>query len=64
VVTIVAQINGKVRSKFEMPTGVSQAEVEAMAMQDPQIQKFLAGLSVVKQIYVPNKLLNIVARPQ
>lgn len=58
-VTIVIQVNGKVRGKMTVPAGLSQADIEARAMQDENVKKFVVG-SVAKIIYVQNKLINIV----
>ena len=62
-VTIVAQVNGKIRSKFDVPIDITQAEVEEIAFKDPHVQKFLQGMEIVKSVYVPKKLFNIVAKP-
>ncbi|WP_265449055.1 leucine--tRNA ligase, partial [Aeromonas salmonicida] len=58
---VVVQINGKMRGKLTVPAEVSQADVEKLAMADASVQKFTDGLTVRKVIYVPGKLLNIVA---
>ncbi|NBV42477.1 leucine--tRNA ligase, partial [bacterium] len=62
VVTLVMQVNGKVRDKLEVKRGMSQSEAEILVTQSERIQKFLQGQTVVKVIYVQDKLLNIVAR--
>jgi leucyl-tRNA synthetase len=61
-VTIVIQINGKVRETLSFPAGVSQDDVEKEAFASDKIQKFLDGQQVVKKIFVPNKLLNVVVK--
>lgn len=58
---VVVQINGKMRGKLTVPAEISQADVEKLAMADASVQKFTDGLTVRKVIYVPGKLLNIVA---
>lgn len=60
-VLIIAQVNGKVRSKLELPANVSKEEIEAAALQDENVQKFIDGQTVRKVIVVPGKLVNIVA---
>jgi leucyl-tRNA synthetase len=59
---IVVQVNGKLRSKMNVPFGTTQEAAQAMAMEDPKVQPFAAGKPVVKVIYVPDKLLNIVVK--
>lgn len=59
---IVAQINGKVRGRLIVPVGTPQDEVLRLAQADPSVAAHLEGKSVVKVIYVQDKLLNIVVR--
>lgn len=59
IATYVVQINGKMRGRFELPKDKSEDEVMAFAREQPQVAKYLEG-NIVKTIYVPNKLLNIV----
>lgn len=61
-VLIVVQINGKVRDKFEAAPDTSKEELLALAKAQPKIQEQLAGKTTVKEIVVPNKLVNIVVR--
>lgn len=58
--TIVVQVNGKVRGKFDSAVGADKATVEREALAVPSIQRYLEGASVKKIIVVPNKLVNIV----
>lgn len=60
VVTIVVQINGKVRDKLEMPADISQAEAVGAAMQSPRVQQYLAGKTPSQTRYVPGRLVSIV----
>jgi leucyl-tRNA synthetase len=59
-ITVVIQINGKVRSHIEMERGASEDKVTNRAMNDMKIQRHLQGKKVKKIIYVPEKILNIV----
>jgi leucyl-tRNA synthetase len=59
---LVCQINGKVRDRVEAATGASEDELTALCMAAPNIQAHLDGKQVVKQIVVPGKLVNVVAR--
>jgi leucyl-tRNA synthetase len=55
------QIQGKVRSKISVPRGISEAELEAIALADPKVAEWLVGKTVRKVIIVPDRLVNIVA---
>lgn len=61
VLTIVIQINGKLRGKIDVPSSASKEEIEETAKTEPSIQKHLEGLTVRKIIVIPQKLVNIVA---
>jgi leucyl-tRNA synthetase len=56
----VVQVNGKVRGRFELPKDQKEEIVLETAMQHQLIQRFLDGQKIVKVVFVPNKLLNIV----
>lgn len=60
-VEIAIQIKGKVRSRITVPTDISQDEVLALAKADEKIAAEIAGKEIKKEIYVPGKLVNIVA---
>lgn len=60
-VLIVVQVNGKVRSKITVPNEATEEQVAQIAFADENVQKFVDGKIIRKQIYVPNKLFNIVA---
>lgn len=59
---IVVQVNGKVRSRIEVPTSATKEDILDRAMDVESVQKYLAGLTIRKQIYVPDKLVNLVAK--
>jgi leucyl-tRNA synthetase len=61
-VEIVVQINGRVRAKLKVAAGASQDEVMRLANADPGLQAHLVGKTIVKLIYVQDKLLNIVVK--
>ncbi len=61
VVTVVIQINGKLRSKIDVAVDSPKDAVENLALADASIKKHLDGKTVRKVIIVPNKLVNIVA---
>ena len=61
-IEIVVQINGKVRCKMNIAVGAEKEAVLEQALAEPKIAEAVAGKQLVKQIYVPNKLVNFVAK--
>ena len=59
-VTVVIQINGKMRDRLTMAVDLAQAEVEAAALAQPKIAEQIAGQTIKKVVVIPNKLVNIV----
>ncbi len=59
-IQMVVQVNGKVRGKIEVAAGAANDAVEAAAMADENVQRFMDGKAVRKVIVVPGKLVNIV----
>jgi leucyl-tRNA synthetase len=57
---VVVQVNGKLRSRFQVATGTDEETIKEMALSDERIAKFLDGKEVKKVIVVKNKLVNIV----
>jgi len=60
-IDIVVQVNGKVRAKMTIAVDLDKPAVEALALQQPNVQRFLEEVTVRKVIVVPGKLVNIVA---
>jgi leucyl-tRNA synthetase len=61
-VQYVVQVNGKVRAKIEVAVGADKPVIEAAALANDNVQKFIDGSPVRKVIVVPGKLVNIVAK--
>jgi leucyl-tRNA synthetase len=61
-VTLAVQISGKLRGTIEVPVDIGEAEAIAAARADDKIAQFLAGKTIVRQIYVPGRLVNLVAK--
>ena len=61
-VEIVAQVNGKLKAKLFVATDISKDDVIALVKEDEKVSEALDGKQIVKEIYVPNKLVNIVIR--
>jgi leucyl-tRNA synthetase len=59
-VTIVVEINGKIRDKFEAALDISEDEMKAQALASPRIQALIAGKPVRKVVCIKNKIVNIV----
>jgi len=59
-VTLVVQVNGKLRARIDVPADASQADVVAMALAEENVQKFVGDATIRKQIVVPGKLVNLV----
>ena len=59
-VTIVVQVNGKLRGRVQLAVDASNEEAEAAALADERVQNHTAGKTVRKVIVVPNRLVNIV----
>ena len=60
-VTVVVQINGKVRDRLEVPAGLDEAELAARARSLPKVQAALDGKAIRREIVVPDRLVNLVA---
>ena len=62
VVTIVVQVNGKLRGQVEVPNPPEETVVLAAVRSNEKVQSWVAGKQIVKTIYVPGKLVNVVVR--
>ena len=60
VMTIIVQVNGKLRAKLELPADTNKDAIEQAALADENVVKFTSNKPPKKVIYVPNKLVNIV----
>lgn len=59
-VTLVVQVNGKLRARIEIAAGLDQAAVESAALADENVRRFVADKTIRKVIVVPDKLVNVV----
>ena len=57
---VVVQVNGKVRSRIEVPTSYGDEEIKTEALSDERVQRFINGKSIKKVIVVQKKLVNVV----
>jgi leucyl-tRNA synthetase len=61
-ITLVVQVNGKVRHKLTLPASVSKRDAEKAALDNEKIQGYTGGRDIAKIIYVPGKLINVVVK--
>ncbi len=61
-ITLVVQINGKVKDKIEADEGLNNDELQALALSSDRVKELTAGKEIVKVIVVPKKLVNIVVK--
>ena len=61
-ITIIAQVNGKLRARIDVRAGSSKEDMLEIAMAHKNVQNFISGKEIVKTIAVPGKLVNIVVK--
>ena len=59
-ITLVVQVNGKLRDKIEASADITEEEAAALALASPLVEKWLEGKTVRKIIFAGGKLINIV----
>ena len=62
VIEIAVQVNGKVRARIEVPSDVTADDAIAAAMGNDRVQEFVSGKELIKKLYVPGRLVNLVVR--
>ena len=60
--TLIVQVNGKVRDRLEAPADIDEETAKKLAIETRGAKRHTAGKGIVKIIYVPGKLINIVAK--
>jgi len=60
IITLIVQVNGKVRDKMEIDASVSEAEAKKLTLERGKVKKWIEGKEIKKIIFVPGKLINIV----
>ena len=61
-IKIAVQVNGKLRGEVEADKDADQAAVEKLAMDQPNVARFIEDKEIIKKIYVPGKILNLVVK--
>lgn len=64
LITIAVQVNGKTRSTLDVAADIDKESFFALAKADPKVTKYLEGMSVIKEVYVPGRICNFVVKPQ
>ncbi|MBI2982508.1 MAG: class I tRNA ligase family protein, partial [Deltaproteobacteria bacterium] len=59
-VTLIIQVNGVLRGRLQVSSGISEDEVKKLALAEAAVQKFAANKKLVKAIYVKDRLINLV----
>ncbi len=62
-IEIVVQVNGKIKTKLNIPVESEKNAVLDMAKADANVAKAIENMNIIKEIYVPNKLVNLVIKP-
>jgi leucyl-tRNA synthetase len=60
LITLVLQVNGKVRGRITLPVGLTEEQAHAVALDNEAVRRHLDGKAPRKVIYVPGKLVNVV----
>ena len=60
--TLVVQVNGKLRDRITVPLSITEAEAKSLAMASQRVKAYLEGRELLKTIYVPGRLVNLVVR--
>jgi len=60
LITLVVQVNGRVRDRLEVPADIEEAAAQELALASPKVQSFTQGKSVSRTVYVPGRLINVV----
>jgi leucyl-tRNA synthetase len=61
-VTLVIQVNGKLRDRFSVPVSITEEEAKKLAFESPKVKVHIEGKQLINAIYVPRKLINLVVR--
>jgi leucyl-tRNA synthetase len=61
-ITLVVQVNGKLRDRIMVPTSISEAQARQLALESQRVKAHLEGKEIINTIYVPGRLVNLVVR--
>jgi leucyl-tRNA synthetase len=61
-ITLIVQVNGKLRDRISVPASITEDEAKAVAMERPRVKSYIEGQQVAQMIYVPGRLINLVVK--
>ena len=61
-ITLVVQVNGKLRDRIMVPVSITEAQAKQLALQSKRVKAYLEGKKVIKTVYVPGRLVNLVVQ--
>jgi len=61
-ITLVVQVNGKLRDRITVPASITEAEAQQLAVERQRVKPYLEGKKILKNIYVPGRLVNLVVQ--
>ena len=61
-ITLIIQVNGKLRDRIAVPASITEEEASQLALNRQRVKTYLEGKEVSKKIYVPGRLINLVVR--
>ena len=62
VITLVVQVNGRLRDRIQVPAGIAEAEAKSLALASPRVQNHINDKQVDRTVYVPGRLVNVVVK--
>jgi leucyl-tRNA synthetase len=62
MITLVVQVNGKLRARFDVPAAITEGEAKKAALADENVQRHIENKEIRRLIYVPGRLVNVVVR--
>ncbi len=62
-VEIAVQVNGKIRARINIPVDISATDAIALAKEQPAVAESIKGMNIIKELYVPKRLINLVVKP-
>lgn len=61
-ITLVVQVNGKLRDRITVPASITEVEARHLALERQRVKAYLEGKEIVNIVYVPGRLVNLVVR--
>ena len=61
-ITLVVQVNGRLRERIQVPTSITEEEAKRLALESPNVQSYVNKQKVIRLVYVPGRLVNVVVK--